>query len=472
MSPEATPTDEDCLRPLDQRRIDAVRARQRWHALAMAGVLGGLLLVACAAPTAQPGKPNSPATVPVSAAWWQDFHDPLLDQLVPQALQTNTRIRAAQATLQQARAARDISQAGATASLGLGASARLNELKATTGRDFTAGVDARWEADLFGRKSQGIAAVQAEAQAADADLRDVQVSIAAEVVLAYLQLRAAQQQETIARQNLASQENTLQLTQWRAQAGLVSSIEVDQSLTGVAQTAAQLPLLQATQHSASNSLAVLLGQRPGSLTAKLFKPSPLPQVPQPLPDVLAADVLRQRPDVRSAELRIQAALARMGEAQAARYPNFTLSGSLSLNALNLADLVSGSLARSVLGAWSLPIFDGGASEGRVRAQEATLERARADYQATVLRALQEVDDALSTLRQNQLRLVHLQTAASAAQRAAELAQQRYASGLIDFQTVLLTQRSVYGAQDSAVAQQATLSADRVRLVKALGGWPG
>lgn len=457
---------------MHQRKFQVVRTRSWCGALAVSLSLGSLLLGGCVTAPAQQAAIKPSSSVPISAPWWQDFQDPVLNQLVTQALQANTRIRAAQATLQQARAERDISQAGASPSLSLGASARLSETAASTQRNFSTSLDARWEADLFGRQQQAIAAAQADAQAASIDLRDVQVSIAAEVVLAYIQLRAAQSQETIARQNLSSQEQTLQLTQWRAQAGLASALEVDQALSSVAQTAAQLPLLRASHQRASNSLAVLTGQRPGDLSSLLFEPRPVPIAQLALADALPAQVLRQRPDVRSAEWRIQAALARLGQVQAARYPSFNLSGSLSLNALNLLDLLSGSLARSVLGAWSLPIYDGGASEGRVRAQAASLERARADYQATVLRALQEVDDALTASQQNQLRLTHLNNAALAAQRAATLAQQRYASGLIDFQTVLQTQRSVYNAQDSAATAQATLSADRVRLIKALGGWPG
>jgi len=339
--------------------------------------------------------------------------------------------------------------------------------------NFTAGLDATWEADIFGANRASINATEADAQAAQASLRDVQVSMAAEVALAYLQLRGYQAQLTIAQNNLASQQETLQITQWRAQAGLVTSLEVEQAQTAAAQTAAQIPSLQTSLAQTRHSLAVLTGQRPLDLDPLLLPERAVPQASSTVTQQIPAETLRQRADVRAAEYRIRAALARVDAADAERYPSFSLGGSLSLSALTLAGLSNGAtVASSLLGSVSVPLIDGGAAKSQVLAQEAALEQTRAAYQNTVLTALKEVEDALIALKNDRNRLVLLQLAADSARNADLLAQNRFASGLIDFQTVLQTQRTLLSAQDSVASLQAGLGADHVRLVKALGGgWP-
>jgi outer membrane protein TolC len=185
---------------------------------------------------------------------------------------------------------------------------------------------------------------------------------------------------------------------------------------------------------------------------------------------LPADTLRQRSDVRAAEFQVTAAAASVSQADAQRLPNFKLGGSLGLNALTLGALTEGaSLAAAVLASVSLPVFDAGASQAQLRAQQAALAQANTVYQATVLAALTEVEDALVALRGDRERLLRLQNASEAADIAAELAGNRYSSGLVDFQTVLETQRSRLAAQDSVATAHASVSADHVRLYKALGG---
>ncbi len=196
----------------------------------------------------------------------------------------------------------------------------------------------------------------------------------------------------------------------------------------------------------------------------------MPQAPGALALSLPADTLRQRPDLRAAEQRISAALARVSQADAARYPGFQISGSLGLNALSLGSLTSGgTVASALLASISVPLLDGGAAKAQVRAQEAALEQTRVAYEATVLAALKEVEDALVALQGDRERLTRLQVAADAAGNAELLARQRYASGLIDFRTVLETQRTLLSTQDSVENTRASLSADHVRLYKALGG---
>jgi multidrug efflux system outer membrane protein len=422
-----------------------------------------------------PQRAESPqgvnAAAPALAAWWQHFNDPLLSSLVTQALQANTSIRSAQAALQQARALRDVKAAGLLPRVNASTSAQRSKSgSADASNSFRAGLDASWEPDVFGGNRSALNANEADAQAAQASLADVQVSIAAEVALAYIQLRGQQTQLAIARRNLDSQQETLQITKWRAQAGLITSLEVEQARTATGQTSAQIPTLDASIAKTRHSLAVLTGQRPDALQTLLAAPIPVPQATPDLALSIPAQTLRQRPDVRAAEHRISAALARVSAADAARYPSFALSGSLGLNALTLAGLSNGaSVVNTLLGSISVPLFEGGAAKAQVLAQEAALEQTRASYQAVVLTALKDVEDALVALAGDRERLQHLQGAATAASNAALLAQQRFASGLIDFQTVLQTQRSLLTAQDSVASTSADLSADHVRLYKALGG---
>jgi NodT family efflux transporter outer membrane factor (OMF) lipoprotein len=336
--------------------------------------------------------------------------------------------------------------------------------------NFRAGLDASWEIDVFGAVRSGVAASEADALVAQASLRDVRVSIAAEVALAYIQLRGQQSQLAIAQKNLTSQSETLQITDWRAQAGLITSLDVEQARAATAQTAAQIPALTASIAKTRHSLAVLTGQRPLELDQLLADVRAVPQPVDPSASVIPADTLRQRADVRAAELRIQAALSRVDATEAARYPSFKIGGGLSLSALTLAGLTNGAtLAGSLLGSVSVPLFDAGSGKAQVLAQEAALEQARASYQATVLTALKEVEDALVAIQGDLARLKSLQQAATAADNAATLANSRYQTGLIDFQTILQTQRTRLSAQDSVASVQADLSSDHVRLIKALGG---
>ncbi|MEY3124314.1 MAG: hypothetical protein RLZZ573_834 [Pseudomonadota bacterium] len=422
------------------------------------------------APIALTTAPTA-ASAPELAGWWLKFNDPVLGELVSRSLQANTSIRSARAALQQSRALREVKAAGLVPTVSASGSARSSQTnEVDPANSFQAGLDAGWEIDVFGGKRSGVRAAVDDAQAAEATLANVQVSVASEVALAYIQLRGLQAQLAIARTNLDSQKETLQITDWRAQAGLTTSLEVEQARTATEQTASQVPVLEANISKARHALAVLTGQTPDGLLALVASAQPVPQAPADLALSIPAQTLRQRADVRAAEHRITAALARVAAADAARYPSFSISGSLGLNALTLAALTNGaSVAKAILGSISVPLLDGGAARAQVQTQEAALEQTRVAYEATVLNALKDVEDALSALAGDQARLRNLQNAASSAANAALLAQHRYTTGLIDFQTVLQTQRTLLTAQDNVASSQADISADHVRLYKALGG---
>ena len=454
----------------------------------MAGTLGlALLLQGCAhrAPVASesPGAalpvawnaplPAGVAVLPQAddlARWWERFGDPQLSALVAQALQAHPSALSAQAALRQARAQARVQAAGMLPDVSLSGSAQRSRSGGQTGNSFQVGLDAGWEPDLFGRLDAGVQASEADTRAAQASLEQVHVSLSAEVALQYISLRSLQQRLAIAQRNLETQQQTLQITDWRVQAGLATSLVAEQARAAAEQTAAQVPQLQASLAQARHALAVLTGQAPAALDAALAAPQAVPQPSQALALDIPADTLRQRPDVRVAQERVQAALARVSQADAARYPSLRLSGSLGLRALTLGALGdSASLVHSLLGSVAVPLFDGGATQAQVQVQQAALEQARQAYQLAVLTALKEVEDALVALQGEAARLAHLQQAAQAAGNAALLAQQRYASGLIDFASVLETQRTQLATQDALATSQANLGSNHVRLFKALGG---
>ena len=410
---------------------------------------------------------------PVLAEWWLRFEDPLLARLVAQALKSNKTLANATAALRQARAVRDVSRAALYPALNASAAAQrgstLNGIS-TTGNEFSAGLDASWELDIFGVNRSALYVSDALMQASAASLGDAQVSVAAEVALDYITVRDSQARLAIAAENLANQEDTLQIAQWRQQAGLSTLLETEQARAETEQTRAQLPLLRTVFEQSSHALAVLTGQPPRALAAVLTELAPVPRADSRIALGIPADTLRQRPDVRYAEHQVRAAMARVSQAKAARAPDFALGGSLTSNALSVGALGgSASIVKAIVASVAVPLFDGGARRAQVRGQIAALEQAQATYEAAILLALQEVEDALVAIRGDGDRARSLRKAAEAAGNASLMARQRFSSGLTDFQTVLDTQRAQLSTQDALASAVADVSSDHVRLYKALGG---
>jgi NodT family efflux transporter outer membrane factor (OMF) lipoprotein len=409
------------------------------------------------------------------ARWWRQLNDPSLNRLINQAVQNSLDLRTAQAQLREARARRALSGADRFPTLTAGTSTNVSKDRAETGaghtrRLYSAGFDASWEPDVFGGVRRSEQAAQADLESTEANLQATRVSLVAEVALNYVEWRAFQERLRIAEANVATQAETLQLTQWRAQAGLTSALDVEQARSNLAQTRAQIPNLDTGRVEAERRLDLLLGQAPGTLTAPLAAVAGVPAVPAIITIGIPADTIRQRPDVRAAERRLAAETARIGVAEAARYPSFSLSGSLSLEALSLGALTgSDALARGLVGSLAAPIFDAGRIRQQIEIQNAVQEQAFIAYQSTVLTALSEVENTLTALANTQQRQRDLNEAVRAARLAAQLARQRYSSGLIDFQTVLDSERTVLNLEDNAKSSQADHVAALIQLYKALGG---
>jgi len=412
------------------------------------------------------------ATAPEDLSrWWQRLGDPTLSDLVERSLAKNPDLRTARARVREARARRGLAGKDFLPDLTASVSASASRTSGSATADhYSAGFDASWEPDIFGATRHAVSAAEAELQATEASQHDAQVSLVAEVALAYVDLRALQARLSIAQGNLARQAETLELTSWRAQAGLTSDLDVEQARTNLEQTRAQIPSLEASRAGAEHRLAVLIGEPPTALRALLAPPGPIPTAPARLAVGIPADTLRQRPDVRAAERRLAAETARLGQARAALYPSLRLSGSIGIEALSLGALTSAeTVVRSLLGGLTAPIFDRGKIRRRIEIQDAVQEQALATYESTVLTALQEVEDALVSLATTQERQQALASATQAARTAAELARKQYAAGLVGYQSVLDTERSLLSAEDGQKAAEADETTAVIRLYKALGG---
>jgi NodT family efflux transporter outer membrane factor (OMF) lipoprotein len=411
--------------------------------------------------------------------WWRALGDPMLAELVEEALREGPDVAAARARLREARARRRLAAASLWPQIGVGAGGQYVKSSGDTSlgewQDFyDAGLDATWEPDLAGGQRRALQGAEADAQAAEASLGEAKVALAAEVARAYVDLRSFRARRSIAEANLASQESTLRLTEWRMQAGLATSLDAEQARTNVEQTRAGIPVLERSAAEAESRLAVLVGTAPEHLRERLRDQVPIPSAPVPPAIGIPADLLRRRPDVAAAERTLAAETARVGEATAARYPSLSLSGSIGLEALSVGALTSGtSLAAAVAGSLAQTLFDAGRIESQIEIRTAVQEQALAAYRTAVLNALREVENALVAISRTRQREQALATAASSARSAATLAGHQYAAGIIDFQTLLDAERTVLSVEESLVATRAESTSAVIQLYEALGGgWPG
>ncbi len=466
--------------------------QQRALAVALAAAI---LLASCAAagPDYLAPEPAAPVTWQGAAAakvavaqtapadlanWWRQLGDSTLNGLIEQALQNSLDLRTARAKLREARARRALAGADRFPAVSASAAASRTKASAESGNGatldlYSAGFDASWEPDVSGGLRRSEEAAQADLDASEASLHGTQVSLTAEVALNYVELRAFQSRLDIAKANAASQSETLNLTRWRAEAGLTTVLDVEQARSNLEQTRAQIPSLETSRTETEHRLEILLGQQPGSLGPALARPAKMPQIPKRVIAPIPADTLRQRPDVRAAERKLAAETARVGVAEAERYPSFTLSGSLGLEALSLGALTGGgAAAQTLLGSIAAPVFDAGRIRQQIAIQTAVQEQALVNYESTVLAALEEAENALAALAHTRQRQVNLQNATNAARLAALLARHRYTAGVTDFQTVLDTERTVLTLEDSLTASEAEHVSALIQLYKALGGgWP-
>jgi NodT family efflux transporter outer membrane factor (OMF) lipoprotein len=418
---------------------------------------------------------DQPADAESLSRWWETFGDEQLTGLIRRAVAGNPDVRTALSRVREARATTRSTRAQLRPSADATGSARVNGSGSEAGiggvtDSYGLGIDAGWELDVFGGLRSTVDAARATADAREADLRDVLVTLTADVALDYIDIRSLQRRLALARSNADLQQQTLELTQFRAQAGLATDLDVQQALSNVESTRAQIASLEGQVGQALHAIAILLGRPPAELDAELSAPSPIPEAPIEATLGVPADAVRRRPDVRSAERQLAAQAAQVNAVRADLYPSFRLAGSIGLESLSIARLlVPGAGFWSASPSASVRLFDRRQLRENLVVQNERQEQAARGYEMAVLRALQEVEDSLTALAQEQVRRGHLTAAATAAQQTADLSLQLYTAGLRDFRDVLDAQRSLLSLQDSLASSGASVSIDLVRLFKALGG---
>ena len=436
--------------------------------------------VSVATPTAWTSTDPSIATAAASpeslAGWWRQFGDAQLDALIAEAMMAAPDLRTAQARLRQSRASRDLAVANLYPTIGASASATRSRTGTEAGGNdvartaYRAGFDASWEPSIFGGLRDAADAATSDVAAAEASLDSARASLAAEVALNYVNLRAAQQRLGIARANVASQAETVQITEWRALAGLATELDIDQARTTLEQTRSTIPSLESTRAEAENHLAVLIGRPAGSLRESLAEAKPLPKAPDAIAVGIPADALRQRPDVRAAEFTLQAEIARTAEREADRYPSLTLSGSFGWQAFSAAALGGADgVVSSLVGSVAQTLFDGGRITSRIAVQNAVQEQALIAYEKSILTSFEDVENALTAYAVGRERVAARLKAAESARRANDLARTLYQAGAADFQKVLDTDRTRLTAEETLASADADLLTAVIQLYKALGG---
>nr|WP_298123478.1 efflux transporter outer membrane subunit [uncultured Pseudoxanthomonas sp.] len=409
------------------------------------------------------------------ATWWGQFDDPVLDQLVRESLLANPDVRIAIARVNEARAVFSERRLDLAPHVTAGVEgSRTKQPVEGQGRvetdSYSAGFDAAWELDLFGRVRRNTEAAHADLQAQRNDLQAAQVTVAAEVARNYFELRGTQKRLEVARRILQTLGDTQRLTESRFDLGAGSQLEVQSSLARVRAVEADVPALEASEGQSRHRLAVLVGKRPGELDAVLA-PREAPAFAKALPIGDTTDLLRQRPDVRAAERRLAAATARVGVATADLFPRVSLRGFIGFLSGGWGNLVNGdNRAWQVTPSISWAAFDMGSVRARLRASEAQADGVAAHYEKTVLGALEETENALLSYAKQQTQLKFRLEQSVAARRAAELAEVRYRAGSSDFLTLLDAQRTQLAADDALAQAEAGVNVGVVAIYKSLGGW--
>ena len=428
--------------------------------------------------TIQRADPAFFAPTPYDPAWWKEFDDPVLADLITTVLKANLDVRAAVARLDQARAVFDDLQRDRFPTVTVNAAVDRREQavpglsdKPVDTTTYRAGFDAFWEIDLFGRIRSAIRAAAANAQGFDAAIDDVRVSVASETAFTYFELRGLQQQLAVTERSLANARETLRISEVRRDSGIGEEQDVASARARVAAVEAGLPLFRAALAEHEHRLAVLAGVRPGELTVNLA-PRPYPTLAKALPLGDAAALLRRRPDVRAAERRLAAATAQEAVAAADLFPRVTISGVLGFLA-GRGSLFATSDSRmwAVTPSLTWAAFDLGSARARLRGTEAVTRETLANYEHTVLRALEETENALVNYREQQQRLVSLVDQARESGRAASIARVRYKEGLADFLQLLDAERTELQAQSAVANAESNVFTGVVGIYKSLGGIP-
>jgi len=457
--------------------------------------LAGFIAMTLAACAVGPNyvKPNTPvaatfasadadaktfSSADVQSQFWEQFGDETLDHLVADALNANHDLRIALGHLVEARAARHQSlfDFGPTVTASGGYTKQQVPVAASpigvpyTAELYDVGFDATWELDLFGRVRRENEAARAELQGAQAGLHDAQVSVIAEVERTYFELRGEQNELAVSQRNVENQQEALRLTSARLDARRGTELDTSRAQAQLSTTLADIAPLQAAISRSVHRLGVLTGRDPNALTALLNPSRDLPPLPQIAPVGDPATLLRRRPDIRVSERQLATSTALIGVAVGDLFPKVTFTGNFGYQSDDTSSLGrSGTRAYLIAPGISWAAFDLGRVEARISGAKARNDVALASYEQTVLKALEETENALVTHARARDRLAHAGDAASASATAARLARTRYEGGIVDFLEVLDAERTQLEAEDQLARSRTDAATSLIAVYKALGG---
>jgi NodT family efflux transporter outer membrane factor (OMF) lipoprotein len=437
------------------------------------------------------------------AEWWRVFHDPILTQLEARVAGQNLDVQTASLRLRESRAELGTAAAaalptvngqssayrqqysqngvislipssvlngGSSSGNGGGTGSGSNSL-GNPFESYTAGFDASWELDLWGRVRRNIEASEAQVDASAEQRRSTLVSVLAELARDYVQLRGIQEQIRIAAANVKVNQDLLDIVQTRAKGGLVTGLDVASASQQVEGIRANIPQLQQQEIQAVDAIGLLLAEPPLTLSQELTPSKAIPPVPPKVPVGVPSSLLIRRPDIRMADAQLHAAVAEIGVAEAEFFPTVTITGSPSFNALDPNKVFRGNSLQymNVGPSISIPIFDGGRLKSNLVLVQARQQEAAIAYQRAVLQAWHDVVNALAALKGDEGRRAFLQKQVADARRGLGLARTRYTQGVDTFTTVLQNSQNVLSAEVNLSQATANISTDFVALYKALGG---
>ncbi|WP_295627160.1 efflux transporter outer membrane subunit [uncultured Nitrosomonas sp.] len=419
--------------------------------------------------------------------WWELFDDPILDTLIQTAYQQNLPLQIAGLRIIESRAQlgiavgrlfpqfQEASGSFTHNEISENAPNVFSGFTDTRYRNAQIGFDAAWELDFWGRFRRGIESARANFAANVADYDNALVSLAAEVARAYITIRTLEERLTLAQNNIVLQRESLRIARVRFENGATSELDLQQATYNLANTQALVPLLRRALRQAKNSLSVLLGMPPNGLRETLGENSAIPRVPPTVATGIPADLLRRRPDVRQAENLAARQSALIGVAKAELFPRFSITGAIGFQAsdfasTNFSDLLdTESMFLTVGPSFRWNILNYGRISNNVRVQDARFQQSIVNYQNTVLKAYQEVEDALVAFLQAQLESNFRATSVAAAQRAVEIARIQYREGTVNFQRVIDSERALVEQQDRWVSARGDILLNLIAMFKALGG---
>jgi NodT family efflux transporter outer membrane factor (OMF) lipoprotein len=419
-----------------------------------------------------------------SFAWWASFDDPVLNGLIDEVRQQNLTLRHAGTRILEARAVlggvrgnlapQEQMAVGGLQHTHISRNSPGQALASILQRNdydqWTVGVAAAWELDFWGRYQRAITAASAEVDAAVENHNDVEVLLLAETAHTYLQVRTLEYRFDLAKQNVAIQRDTLEITEARARAGRGTELDALQAKSSLKETQALLPALEAQHRIAGNRLCILLGIPPRDLGSRMGRTARIPMPQAELAIGVPADLLRRRPDIRRAERELAAQSERIGIAATEFYPHLSISGNVGLDALDLSKLYSPrSWAVAVGPSFHWNILNYGRIHNSVRLQEARYQSLVLAYQNAVLKADEEAENAIIRYLSTHDRVALLQSGVESAQLAVNHALEAYRLGVLDFDRLYLLETQLVIKQDSVAVAQGELAQSLVAVYKSMGG---